>query len=113
MFFFQFYAAAVVVSDLGIVESFERSATLVRRNLVSTLGYVAIAIAVGGVTGLGGVGVSIVLGPGGGTSGVAPDLAPGLLAGILLVWFAVSSVVSAFGSVYLVAFYDDRLDSLA
>jgi len=112
VFFFQFYAAAIVVSDLGIVESFQRSAALVRRNLVSTLGYFVVAIAVGGVTGIGGVGVSTLLGPGG-TSAVAHDLDPGLVAGLLVVLFAVSAVISAFGSVYQVAFYDDCLDSLA
>lgn len=114
MFFFQFYAPAVVVSDLGVVASFKRSAALVRRNLVSTLGYTAIAIAVGLVAGVAALGVSMVAGLGSyGTTGLSsPEFGVGVVAGIIVVSAVVSTVVSAFGPVYQVAFYDDRLESL-
>ncbi len=39
VFFLQFYAVAVVVDEAGITESFTRSYRLVRRNILSTLGY--------------------------------------------------------------------------
>lgn len=39
LFFIQFFDAAIVVDDTRTFESFRRSAGLVRRNLLSTLGY--------------------------------------------------------------------------
>ena len=115
VFFLQFYGPAIVVSDLGIVGAFEKSARLVRRNVVSTLGYSAVAALVGIVAGVVGVGITVVGGLSGtaATTGVtSPDFGLGILVAAAVVTIAVSTVVSAFGSVYQVAFYDDRLDSL-
>ncbi|UPV73849.1 hypothetical protein M0R89_15045 [Halorussus limi] len=112
VFVFQFYAAAVVVSDLGIVDSFKRSAAVVRRNLVSTLGYTVVVTAAGLVTGVASASVSLFTGYG--TSGTAAtEVGVAVLVPILLAVALVSTVVSAFGSVYQVAFYEDCLDSLA
>lgn len=114
-FLFQFYAPAVVVSDLGIVDSFRRSASVVRRNLVSTLGYMAIASLIGFVAGIGGAVLSLTVqfDVTGAAGGPTSEVGVGLLAALLLVSVAISTLVSAFGAVYQVAFYDDCLDSLA
>jgi hypothetical protein len=116
MFLFQFYAPAVVVSDLGIVDSLKRSAGLVRRNLVSTLGYSAIIGLVGLVAGVSGAVVSM---PSGfnrvGMASMAsanPGLGIGFVVAALVVSVLVSTVVAAFGSVYQVAFYGECLESL-
>lgn len=45
-FLLQFYAPAVVVSDEGAVDSLKRSFGLVRRNLLGTLGFDAVILAV-------------------------------------------------------------------
>lgn len=117
MFFLQFYGAAVVVSDLGIVDSLKRSFGLVRRNLVSTLGYSLVAGFVGVLAGIAGIPVTLTSELYGGTStaGAFPDvsLGLGLLAGVLVLSLVVTTVVSAFGVTYQVAFYEDRLDSTA
>lgn len=110
-FFLQFYALAVVVSDLGVVAAFKRSAGLVRRNLVSTLGYTAVSVVVGLVSGL----AATVLVGFGGTLGAAttttapalPEMSVGVLAAAAAVSLVVSTVISAFGATYQVAFYDD------
>lgn len=114
VFFLQFYAAAIVVSDLGVVDSFKRSVGIVRQNLVSTLGYSVIVGFVGLVAGVAGSAVSTPSGYGrfGAIATVSPELGPGLFAGAFLVSFLVSTVVAAFSSVYQVAFYEDCLDSL-
>ncbi|WP_128478280.1 DUF7847 domain-containing protein [Halorussus pelagicus] len=113
--FFQFYAPAIVVSDLDIGAAFKRSALLVRRNFVSTLGYLVVAVLVGLVSGISGIGVSVVAGGGFAetTNAAGPELSLGLLAIVAVLVAVVSTVVSAFGSVYQVAFYDDCLDSVA
>lgn len=116
MLFLQFYAPAVVVSDLGVVDAFKRSAGLVRRNLVSTLGYTAIAALVGSVAGLAGLIVTTfteVYSATGVTGGLFPEIGVGALGAVMVVSILVTTVVSAFGVAYQVAFYDNRLDSLA
>lgn len=116
VFFLQFYAPAIVVSDLGVVESFKRSAGLVRRNLLSTLGYTAIVSLVGVVAGLAGAIVSTLgglYGNGAEMTGALPDLGVGVLAVAAVVALVLTTLVSAFGVAYQVSFYTDRLDSLA
>lgn len=115
VFFLQFYGAAVVVSDLGIVAAFKRSAGLVRRNLVSTLGYTAIAILVGFVSGFAAV-VPTLFGNTTGSAaatGVLPEVGTGVLVAAMAVSLVVTTVISAFGATFQIAFYDDRLDTIA
>lgn len=112
-FFLQFYAPAIVVSDLGVVDAFRRSAGLVRQNFLSALGYTGISMLVGLVSGLG---AFVLIGFGGALSGTATaapttplaDASVGVLAVGLVVAVAVSTVIAAFASTYQVAFYDDR-----
>jgi hypothetical protein len=112
IFVLQFYPAAVVVSDLGIVDSFRRSAAVVRRNIVSTLGYMVVVTAAGLVTGIASASVSLLSGYGA-TGTNATEVGVAVLVPVLIVVALVSAVVTAFGSVYQVAFYDDCLDALA
>ncbi|USZ68510.1 hypothetical protein NGM10_01925 [Halorussus salilacus] len=115
-FFLQFYAPAIVVSDLGVVESFQRSAGLVRRNLASTLGYSAIAGLAGSAAGVAGVVASLLGGTYGDTTttgAAVPEVGLGVVAAAAVLTVVVTTLVSAFGVVYQVAFYTDRLDSLA
>jgi len=118
VFFLQFYAAAVVVSDLGVVASFKRSAGLVRRNLVSAIGYSLVALAVGSVGGLFGAFFALFGGarvepaaPGAGAG--VPEVSLGVLLAVGAVMVVLTALLSAFGATYQVAFYDDCLDSLA
>lgn len=50
VFFFQFYDAAIVISDTGIVDSLKRSMRFVWQNLVSTLGYSIISFSLTGIS---------------------------------------------------------------
>lgn len=109
VFFLQFYAPAIVVSDLGVVDAFRRSAGLVRRNLVSTFGYTAVSILVGLVAGAASV---LVVGFGGAAgvsaaAGVVPEMGTAAFAAVAVASLAVATAGSAFGSTYQVAFYDD------
>lgn len=52
IFFAQFYGQAIVLEDLGAVDGFKRSLSVVRHNLVSTLGYTVLGGIVGGLAGL-------------------------------------------------------------
>jgi hypothetical protein len=104
--FIQFYAQAIVVDDYNAVNSFKRSASLVRQHFVSTLGYSLLALLIGGIAGVV-IGVSSTL------LGSAPNAlqmdvtSPALIAGILLLVVVLSTVSSAFTSLYSVAFYRD------
>lgn len=114
VFFLQFYAPAVVISELGVVDALKRSAGVVRRNFVSTLGYSVIAALVGLLAGIVGTGVGFVSGFSamGSMAASGPEFGYSVLAVIVFVSVVISTVISAFGSVYQVAFYEDCLDSL-
>ncbi|WP_135826099.1 DUF7847 domain-containing protein [Halorussus ruber] len=111
MFFLQFYAPAIVVSDYGIVGSLKHSAGVVRRNIVSTLGYSAVIGLAGLVAGVAGFVLSMASGAGriGATRMLSPEVGLGFAVAGLLLMALVSTVVSAFGSVYQVAFYEETL----
>jgi hypothetical protein len=111
VFFLQFYGPAIVVSDQGIVGSLKHSAGLVRRNLASTLGYSVVIGLVSLVGGAAGFLLSMASGAGriGATRMLSPEVGLGVAVAGLLVTALVSTVVSAFGSVYQVAFYEETL----
>ena len=116
VFFLQFYAPAIVVSDLGVVDAFKRSAKLVRQNLVSTLGFMVIAAVVSAVAGLSGFVITAfgeLYGSAPGAESLLPEVGVAVLVPAVVILVAVTTVASAFGVAYQVAFYDDRLTSLA
>jgi hypothetical protein len=105
--FVQFYGQAIVVDECGALESFKRSAGLVRRHFLSTLGYTLVTLLLGGAAGVVIGGVSGLLsGDLPAALGIDASSWP-LLAGLLLVVLVLSTLSSAFTSLYSVAFYRD------
>lgn len=109
-FVIQFYPQAIVLSDTGLVAGFKRSIGLVRRNLVSVIGYTLIVL-VGSLIfgGVGGV-ASILLAPQ--PQGVPiPELSLPILAGVGIVYVVALAVLGGFYATYSVAFYRSIEDS--
>jgi len=132
VYFIQFYDVAVVVDDTGPWEAFKRSYTVVRRNLLSTLGYTLIAqiinlialvptfwllfsgpggfdpesaAAGGGTAGAGTEGMA-----GGGMAGGGDPFASATVAELapeLAVTIVLGTLVSSFLITYRVAYYGD------
>ena len=104
VFFVQFYAHAIVLSDSGLVAGFERSIGLVRSHLLSVLGYSFVVMAgsfvFGGVAGVG----SLVLSPQP-TGFPVLDLSPAVLIGAAIVYVLSVAILGAFYATYSVAFY--------
>lgn len=103
-FLVQFYAHAIVLSDAGLVGGFKRSASLVRRNLVSVVGY-SLILLVGSLV-LGGIGgiASLLLSPQP-TGLPVPDLSMPMLAGLGIAYVVAVAVLGGFYATYSVAFY--------
>ncbi len=107
LFLVQFYGQAIVVDGADSLESFQRSAGLVRDNLVSTLGYTVLVAVVGSLFGLVG-GLASLL-----TSAqqpavevpALPELSTAGTVGLLVAVLVVSIPVSAFTLTLSVAFY--------
>jgi hypothetical protein len=119
VFFLQFYAVAVVVDEAGVTESFTRSYRLVRRNILSTLGYNVLstlvsvlvtlpflAVAAGAVVLTG----SVPSAPPAMTPGASMgfDLSPPVIATGAVGLVLVQLLTSAITRTYSVAFYRDR-----
>lgn len=105
VFFVQFYGQAIVVDDLGAIDGFRRSYTVVRRHLVSTLGYSVLVGVLGGVGGGAFAVASTLASPG--TSAVVslPQLSVAGTVGVALLVVVLGSLFGGFFSVYSVAFY--------
>ncbi len=103
-FFIQFYAHAIVLSDADLVAGFKRSVNLVRRNLVSAIGYTVILL-VGSVV-FGGIGsvASLLLSPQPTGLPIADPSLP-LMVGAAIVYVLGIAVLGAFYATYSVAFY--------
>ena len=111
-YFLQFYDAAVVVSDEGAVGSLRRSASFVRHNLLSTLGFMAVYVLVSIVAAIPIVWLSFS------TADFTPATAAAtsqMMAGpslvellpLILVTLVLSTLTSAFLYAYKVALYVD------
>lgn len=103
-FFIQFYAHAIVLSDTGLLAGFKKSIGLVRRNLVSALGYTVIVL-VGSLLfgGIGGV-ASVLLSPRP-TGLPIPDLSLSVLVVAAIVYVLALAIMGGFYATYSVAFY--------
>mgnify|MGYP006275971021 FL=1 len=109
--FIQFYAQAIVIDDCGALGGFKRSVTLVREHFLATLGYSVIAFIITGVIGTVSSSASVVLSSETTTlGGLSADTLP-LIGGIALVVVVLSTLSSAFGSLYSVSFYRQLADS--
>lgn len=105
--FVQFYGHAIVIDEAGFVEGFERSATLVRRHLLRTLGYSALGSITAAIFAVGLVlwylwlsawdltGVGLAL----------PELSPPEIAGGTAVLLGVQTLAGGTFATYSVAFY--------
>ena len=111
IFFLQFYGPAVVVSDDGAFDSLKRSFGLVRRNLLATLGFDVVALAVGLVGALPSVWLYATrfdaMTMTDGTYSMFSGLDAGTMATYLLSSLVFSTFVGAFFYTYQVAFYAD------
>lgn len=105
VFFIQFYGQAIVLDDQGSMDGIRRSAGLVRRNLLSTLGYSVIGGVFGGAFGLVLAGLSLVASPRPMQFVHLPELSYAVLAAAILVVIVVASIVGSGLAVFSVAFY--------
>lgn len=119
VFFLQFYAVAVVVDEADVTGSFRRSYRLVRRNLLSTLGYNVLSALVSALVALPflaiAAGVVVLTGnvpsalPTATPDAVAHlDLSPLVVAAGAVGFVLVQLLTSAITRTYSVAFYRDR-----
>ena len=112
-FFIQFYAHAVVLDGTDLVAGFRRSAGLVRRNLLSSLGYTIVlfvgGIVFGGIAALSSAIAAVAFGGGMVDGSPAAELLPALSPAVavvgLVVYLVVVGVMGAFYGTYSVAFY--------
>ena len=104
IFFIQFYAHAIVLTDTTLVDGFKRSVSLVRKNIASTFGYTLVLL-VGSVF-FGGIGsiASLLLSPQA-TELPLPDVSLPVLAVAAIVYVVALAILGAFYATYSVAFY--------
>lgn len=106
-FFVQFYAHAIVLSDADLIDGFKRSVTLVRDNLLSTLGYTALLVVGGGLFGVLGGATSVLLSGGEVPVAQFADPSPSILATSAVIYVLATAVLGAFYATYSVSFYRD------
>jgi len=105
IFFAQFYGQAIVLEDLGVVDGFKRSISVVRHHLVSTLGYSLLGVIIGGLAGVVFAAVSIILSPQSTTMFAFPDPSLPIVVGVGLIVVAGGILFGGFFAVYSVWFY--------
>ena len=105
VFFIQFYGQAIVIDDLGAVDGLKHSFAVVRRNLVSTLGYSVLVGILGGLAG-GVFAVALMLvSPQSTTVLSLPQLSVVGTVGVALLIVVLGTLFGGFFGVYSVAFY--------
>lgn len=107
----QFYAHVIVVDDADLVEAFKTSVALVRRNVVSVLGYSVIGAVGGGVFGAIGGASTLLFSPETQQQLGLQDLGVAAVAGGAVVYVLVIAVGGAFFATYSVSFYRDIRDA--
>ncbi|QHS17822.1 hypothetical protein GWK26_12065 [haloarchaeon 3A1-DGR] len=103
-FAIQFYAHAIVLDDADIIGGFKRSVGLVRRNILSVLGYTVILIAGSVVIGGLSAGASMLLSPQPAALPL-PEASLPLLVVAAVVYVVTIAIGGAFYAAYSVAFY--------
>lgn len=108
LFFVQFYGQAIVLDEQSAIGGFKRSVSLVRRNLLSVLGYSVLVFGVGIIFGLFSSIPSTILSvqtaqpsptPG------FPDVPLSIIAGLIIVGTVVMGLVGSLFLTFSVAFY--------
>lgn len=122
MFFLQFFGPAIVADNVGAVEGFQRSVGLVKRNLVSALGFsvlnfvINIALALPALVL---VLLPVLTGADAGGAGLASDLQTSSYAetsmltnvAIIVYSFVLAIVMTPFRAAFAVSFYDNHRPS--
>jgi hypothetical protein len=118
MFFLQFFIAAIVADDVGVLDGFGRSIGLVKENFVSALGFSIINLVVNlaGAVPVLSVVFLFVLDSGSGaaaTGGTAGAMGGGgfpllVIAGFLIYLVAITTVLTPFRGAFMMCFYDDH-----
>jgi len=107
MVFIQFYAHEIVLNDAAVAEGFTGSASLVRENLLSAIGYSLLMFVGGGlIGGLSGA-ASILLSPQPPLQSMLPALSLPAMIGVGLVSVLATALLGAFYATYSVTFYRD------
>lgn len=105
VFFIQFYGQAIVLDGESSMDGIRRSVGLVRRNLLSTLGYTVVGGVFGGGLGLVLGGLSMLASPQPAQLFDLPEISFPVLATAILVVIVLASVVGSFLAIFSVAFY--------
>ena len=114
VFFVQFYGQRIVLDGASAIGGLKGSVGLVRRNLISTLGYTLVVVVVSGTLGAGSALVSVALqsGPGfgaGTSAGATPAMGPTLslpaALGLVVLYVVGTALVGGVLLTYSVAFY--------
>jgi hypothetical protein len=120
-FFIQFYATAIVVDDVGVIDGFRNSVSVVLGNIFEALGYGVINLVIGLLVALPAFAIFLVpllSGGLGSTSGMAatPAQSPGLgmtlvtQGGIVVYSFLTTLILTPFRSAFSVSFYDNHTE---
>ncbi len=104
-FFFQFYVQAIVIENIGAVAGLKHSYRCVRAHILSTVGYVLLAVLVGSFFGLLGALSSIFTSPSAEAPAVLPEASPAIVLGAVILFIVLSGVLGGFMATYSVAFY--------
>jgi hypothetical protein len=105
VFFVQFYGQAIVLEDCGAIDGLRRSVGLVRRNLLSALGYSVLVGVLGGVVGLFLGAVSLLSSPESAALLGLPQPSIAVVAAASLVVVIGAAALGTLLAVYSVAFY--------
>ncbi len=122
MFFLQFWAPAIVADNVGIGPGFQRSAGLVKRNLLPTLGFGVLNLVINLALALPALALALLpflTGVGTGAVGATGDLqsatqlGSSLLAqvGLIAYSFVIAVVMTPFRLAFAVSFYDNHRPS--
>lgn len=105
IFFAQFYGQAIVLEDMGVVDGFKRSISVVRHHLVSTLGYSLFGAIFVGLAGVVFGAASILISPQSTTMFGHLDPSLPIVVGVGLVVVVGGTLFGEFFAVYSVSFY--------
>lgn len=105
VFVIQFYGQAIVLDDQGALDALTHSVSVVRGNLLATLGYTVVAGLLGGLAGAALGVTSALVSPEAAELMAVPDVSLGLLLGATLLVVVVTTLFGGFFAVYSVAFY--------
>ena len=105
IFFAQFYGQAIVLEDLGAVDGFKRSLSVVRHHLVSVLGYTVLGGILGGLVGLIFGAASVLMSPQSAQLFHLPEPSLPIMVAVGFVVLVGGTLFGGFFTVFSVSFY--------